>query len=74
MAIVRLLNEALLEVRENGEEVADKIRRERRVIRLTDRHDPAETSVWVSVAAITSFIESEPPGPPRPFSVERSDI
>ena len=25
MAIVRLLNEALLEVRENGEEVADKI-------------------------------------------------
>lgn len=74
MAIVRLLNEALLEVRENGEEVTDRIRRERRVIRLTDRHDPSETSVWVNVAAITSFIESEPPGPPGPFSVERSDI
>jgi hypothetical protein len=74
MAIVRLLNEALLEVRENGEEVADKIRRERRVIRLTDRHDPSETSVWVNVTAITSFVEGEPPEPPGPLSVERSDV
>jgi hypothetical protein len=30
MAIIRLINEEMLDVKENGEEVAGKIRRERR--------------------------------------------
>lgn len=71
MAIIRMTNEAVLDVKEDGEEVAGKIRREGQIIRLTDFHEPGEMSIWVNVAAIASFIEKKaPPESPGSFEVK----
>jgi hypothetical protein len=75
MAIIRLIDEKVLEVRETGEEVADRIRGEGKVIRLTDLYDLDETSIWVNVTAITSFIEKSPPtGISGSFEVKIEEI
>lgn len=75
MAIIRLINEAVLDVKEDGEEVAGKIRREGQIIRLTDFYDPGETSIWVNVAAIASFIEKKAPAEsPGTFEVKIEQV
>jgi hypothetical protein len=75
VAIIRLINEAALDVKEDAEEVAGKIRREGQVIRLTDLYDPGEMSIWVNVAAIASFIDKKTlVGSPGSFEVKVEQV
>jgi hypothetical protein len=57
MAIIKLLNDEVLDVKEDGQRVAADTQRSGRMVRLTDAGD-GETAVWVNSSAIASFTDS----------------
>lgn len=56
MAVIRFIDGDALDVKENGEQIAAKARREGQLIRLTELDEFGASPVWVNVSAIAQFV------------------
>jgi hypothetical protein len=63
MAIIQMLNDEVIDVKETSDAVAALLRREAPTIKVTALDDFGEHEMWINAAAISSFMggEGRPP-------------